>query len=634
MPVYRRKTENAHDVSDDDSSYESDDGTLYQPKETLGEGAYAKARLMKSRDGKKRVVLEPRKLDPQARIEATQKCYFFSLLYETQRSQLFIPSQTATTNEKANYVYRLVLPYLPGETHSKYLNKHGALVNFFQQINCFLSLVLQLKKLHSAGYVYLDLHSNNVLYDADTGKSYLIDGGSLFKIGDGISSQFTRESLYAIDVRKKLLSHYAPECWTLDYQPPASAHTSMDVYSLGLTLRSGLLKGLIDDDLRLMLRACRSITPSQRPSLSHLEQSLNELKERRTYRGYVNHCRIIRYHAAETLLLMINHVAQHYLLNKKLTESMAAQPDTPYLLEKLPLVDRYLFLELAGLVLFKAIKNEVLDDLDLPEQYTISMSDDFIVIQHRPHASSIGYNVEIVEGLSQKSWQINLAACHVAVSQRIRANEKLNGFLYDIDDPEAMALNYWRLLSTANPPRVYDGYLNYTIENEHAIEEDVLIMMLKYIAQNSFFAPFSLADGIEMSMRTQLSALPEIEKCLFIEMAAKCLFLYAKQDRLATLNLPNGYQVSMTEDILSISYKIGTRTNYDNDGTKEEDVFNKKQWGVNLLKCERALKALLSMDPAYESLKAIDDPFTMARTLWDAYHEKRVTAFFGYCAIC
>lgn len=238
-----------------DSDY-TDDGEAFYPEARLPSGNFAEVRRFKSENNGYRVVVSPLKLNF---VEVEAKEQFFKALY---------PEQSVFLVEKED-TYRLVLPLIPGVTyeHFKGVNDLGS------QIQLFLAATRALQDCHQKGYIVVDLKEDNILYDNETGKSYLIDGGTSAKKGSQINEKFCLSSEEAILAARKKCPFYAPECFSLGR---SRVDESMDIYSLG-NMMDFILKDVIYPEIKLLTQACQKQDPSARVSLEKLERQLDIL---------------------------------------------------------------------------------------------------------------------------------------------------------------------------------------------------------------------------------------------------------------------------------------------------------------------------------------------------------------------
>ncbi|KTD44403.1 protein kinase domain-containing protein [Legionella parisiensis] len=246
------------DDSSEESCYESEGETEYYPEKDIGSGTYACARKFQSLDGQKsRAVLQPRDHDDIDFNEVYNKFKFFKTLYPTQNTELIEREDT----------YRLVLPYIVGVPYEKL-----RFTNQRQQIKLFISAIEALQDCHNKGYIVLDLKADNIHYDMNSGKSYLLDGGISVK-----KDELLNPDIFIVDTnkdrmsKKKKYSQIAPECWS---KKPIPAHKSMDVYALGSMMQS-LLKP--SPDVKRLIQLCLAPKPRHRPTLHSLEKQLRKL---------------------------------------------------------------------------------------------------------------------------------------------------------------------------------------------------------------------------------------------------------------------------------------------------------------------------------------------------------------------
>ncbi|MBA3536354.1 MAG: hypothetical protein H0T84_07080 [Tatlockia sp.] len=240
-----------------ESGYESEGGTEYKADKEIGRGKYALARAFLSDQGKAIAILSPlnKKIDLE---EAQTKYQFFNTIYPGQGTQLIEGQGT----------YRLVLPLLPGKPYNKL-----AITSEEYARLLFLSAVQALKDCHAKDIILLDIKEDNVLFDDESGKSYLIDGGISVLKGEMIHPMFQQLSLYIIEYCRNTNTVYAPECFSLERELATEA---MDIYSLG-SMIINIASCALGPELQELAIACQNENPNQRPTLLELESKLTQL---------------------------------------------------------------------------------------------------------------------------------------------------------------------------------------------------------------------------------------------------------------------------------------------------------------------------------------------------------------------
>jgi len=263
--------------SEDDSEYESDEGTYYhaEPHERVTwEGTFSSVRQFvpkffnPSKAIKSFAVIRPKNTSTQAGkipplSEALTKEHFFKALYgETKHGKNNIHLITIAEND-----YRLITPFFKGITYSCL----ECISVASEQIQLFLSAIAAVQHCHSKQIIILDLKGENIIYTL-TGESFLIDGGLSLYIGDPF---FLRDLTIAdiINCRKKS-PHVAPEYFSLSERIAA---TAMDIYSLGHMMKKVLKNPipLIDD----LTSRCMTFNPETRPTLDELKTTLEDMLE-------------------------------------------------------------------------------------------------------------------------------------------------------------------------------------------------------------------------------------------------------------------------------------------------------------------------------------------------------------------
>ena len=248
-----------------ESSCESDGGTIYRPKSHLGIGTFAQAARFTSKDSSRSiVVLSPvtKKVSGIDFKEAKVKLRFFKAQYPNKQSYL----------TKKETDYRIVLPEIPGISYFK-LYSNNVEYTPLQQLNFCGSVIAAFKRLHLAGLVFLDFHANNIHYDRKTCQSYFVDGGLSVPIGSGLDPLvFQGQDEKTTSIK---FPQIAPECWT-DVGVKQIATTKMDVYSFGVTMLS-MFSQSETDILAPLLRCCSEKLPENRPTIDNIEAELYRL---------------------------------------------------------------------------------------------------------------------------------------------------------------------------------------------------------------------------------------------------------------------------------------------------------------------------------------------------------------------
>ena len=261
------KYRNSVDGSELESDYEDDEGTEYRNQGLLGSGSFVRARKFQSKDGRRsKAILDPynKQINDEVWGEVRSKYEFFKALYPEEEIELIQDEQT----------YRLVLPLFPGKTYKEL----GSVSNEEEQINRFLSAIYALRDCHNKGYVVVDLKEDNILYDSESGKSYLIDGGIATKEGKRLHPQFKAENEeYAKWIRRQR-PFYAPECFGIEKSPKAVK--TMDIYSLGSMMKR-IFKNPTPELLEL-INQCQAENPNKRITLDELEKRLLDILFKRT----------------------------------------------------------------------------------------------------------------------------------------------------------------------------------------------------------------------------------------------------------------------------------------------------------------------------------------------------------------
>ena len=258
----------AKNIPGDESGYESDDGEQYTPKTVLGTGSYSIVRSLDSRSRRLKAVLQPR-IPNYNRKEIARKKAFFEGLYGKTTVSFF--------HFKEEKTYRLVVPRLPGVPYNKLQLSNDPL----QQIKLMLSAVEAIEESHSKGIILVDFKENNILYDQEKNKSYLIDGGSSATVENPFIDGFGYPA-EEIKPAKERNSHLAPECFYIvnkDPPVPILGKPSMDVYALGNTIPYLYHDNELNPTILDLCNQCQNPNPEERPTLAQIKEALLHLEQ-------------------------------------------------------------------------------------------------------------------------------------------------------------------------------------------------------------------------------------------------------------------------------------------------------------------------------------------------------------------
>jgi hypothetical protein len=236
-----------------DSEHEEADGTIYKPLCYIDSGVYDTARLFfapKAQNKKPKVVLNPKYLFDDSLKRAQIKQDFFKALYPQEEVLLF---KCPDSDE-----YRLILPLIPGKTYDDFIRKYSLTQE--GKVKILLSAIEALLYCHSKNYVFIDFNFGNILYDFNSGKSFLIDGDMARPIGNPISPLIINASALKYP-------QFAPEC--SQKTSPVLADTAMDVFTLAFNFQHILS----DPHVSKILENCRC-EKSKRLTLNQLKARL------------------------------------------------------------------------------------------------------------------------------------------------------------------------------------------------------------------------------------------------------------------------------------------------------------------------------------------------------------------------
>jgi len=233
-------------------------------KGDCGRGSYSAARHFRSDTNKTKIILDPVSTRTTDYSESLQKYRFFTKMYPNE----------GVAYHRGLFTYRMVVPEVPGVQYQQ-LN----IIDTTQQIQLFISMIKALQHCHSTGLVFLDLQEQNIFYESPTsdekwGVSHLIDGGLSITSGENLPVEiFKKKDQETLRANMDKYDWFAPECWSIT--GVSTAHPSMDIYSMAITLRRVLRE--IAPELQPLIKACTMTDPQQRPSLADLESSLKNM---------------------------------------------------------------------------------------------------------------------------------------------------------------------------------------------------------------------------------------------------------------------------------------------------------------------------------------------------------------------
>ncbi|NJL12755.1 MAG: serine/threonine-protein kinase PknK [Microscillaceae bacterium] len=178
-----------------------------------------------------------------------------------------LPKALALLNYEGNPL--LVREYLPGVALSAYLQNHQFTLETFLKIAFQLCDIVG--ELHRQNIIHKDLNSNNIIYDAQTQKVYLIDFGSASRI------DLKTQNLGNPHRLEGTLNYISPEQTgrmnrVVDYRS--------DLYSLGITLFEALTNHLpfpFADALELIHAHMAKIPPSPGTYRADVPEMLSKL---------------------------------------------------------------------------------------------------------------------------------------------------------------------------------------------------------------------------------------------------------------------------------------------------------------------------------------------------------------------
>jgi serine/threonine protein kinase len=259
---------------DEEESFFEAEGETYHKGKKIGAGDYSEGRKFKSNVDKNQavVVLTPINKEKYDKKEVQAKYVFFKTLYPDKTVELFSTEDS----------YRLVLPLVPGKAYKRCpINDEKELIGLFQ------SAAGALQDCHKEKLVIVDFNENNIFYDKQTGKSYLIDGGMSALDGEKLHEQQFKLPKVAADayiaMKKNQCPQYAPECFQKEGIPNASQ--AMDIYALGSMMERMKKKIPLeqqgkagDKELGSLIKSCKESDPSKRPSLDQIQAKLLELE--------------------------------------------------------------------------------------------------------------------------------------------------------------------------------------------------------------------------------------------------------------------------------------------------------------------------------------------------------------------
>ncbi|MDP3558758.1 MAG: hypothetical protein Q8R79_00210 [Legionellaceae bacterium] len=216
---------------------------------------------------------------PSHLAEAEKKFTFWNRLYAARPVELIL-----FPNAKQPTGFKLLLPFVPGETLTKFPSKRLGLLG--GALPFLLKLARVVRHVHSQNMVILDITTNNFVYCRSNGRLYPIDGGLSAIIGQPIENiaanknnsrtTFHVKKEGAINGKIKKYTQIPPECWYLD--TPPLAHPSMDMYGMA-NLFKYLFDILIEDQspkIQALLDQCLQHDPNLRPTIDVFIKTVEE----------------------------------------------------------------------------------------------------------------------------------------------------------------------------------------------------------------------------------------------------------------------------------------------------------------------------------------------------------------------
>lgn len=278
----------------DDSDYESDGGTHYTFEKELGKGSSAEVRQFKSKNNKRKVVLKPNRQLKNIihEREVKNKFTFFSKLY-VEQSELFSFNTDFVHNEY-RYLkdYRMIVPLVSGINYDKV-----DITDLKAQWSLLKSGVKAIQDSHkNKKLIVIDIKQDNILYDKNTGISYLIDGGTSAEIGAPVYPEiFKRANVNEVNEKRQSFSYLPPECWSTE---EVKATPKMDVYSFFYMFC--LLIGSKEPHpiIQILVNLCLEES-NKRPSFDEIDMLLNNENLQPAISNLIEKCQTISSNLAE-----------------------------------------------------------------------------------------------------------------------------------------------------------------------------------------------------------------------------------------------------------------------------------------------------------------------------------------------
>jgi serine/threonine protein kinase len=261
------------------------------PKEgILGFGSFGVCKLVLWEDGQKNAIkIEPENEDINE-ILIMQKLGLIRVLFQREwekrlhehASMSRFPDKTWIGQESVSGKIYKSMPLIEGIDLKSFLSDNSINLSLVAQRQIAISLVKRLMEMHNNGIIHNDLHSNNVMIDAQL-NAYLIDfGKSIDKsnkptLAKEVYKRLGRKDTQAPEVvafKNVLLEQYAKDPNILNSIVETPVSEASDVYALGNIFKQQFTLIELNQEVEELLIAMQETEPQKRLDLNEVLETL------------------------------------------------------------------------------------------------------------------------------------------------------------------------------------------------------------------------------------------------------------------------------------------------------------------------------------------------------------------------
>ena len=258
----------------------------------LGFGSFGVCKLVVWEDGKKNAIkIVPDELD-RYEIEIMSKLGLIRALFKREWQKRILdksdrsaeqPTQQWVAGKNIRDKLYMVMPLIDGIDLKNYLSSNDSNRTINIQRLIAISLVEKLQAMHATNVIHNDLHTKNIMVDAQL-NAYIIDQGKSIDLDnkptnfDDVHPLFGRNDTLAPEMKdykeeiKKAYEKDPAAAAKGTYQLPAS--TASDVYSLGLVFQQIFYPVLSTEPVKSLVEEMTNIYPEDRSELSDVLEIL------------------------------------------------------------------------------------------------------------------------------------------------------------------------------------------------------------------------------------------------------------------------------------------------------------------------------------------------------------------------